>query len=100
MDGGQFVTDHCHLNMAHWQLKEEQESKAKQNRHVFNLGRRSPLYSLPVKNTREEKVGPFGCSAQHPCNSLAHTKGPSPGTQKWAIFIHMLKKKKIKKGQE
>lgn len=98
MDGGQFVTDHCHLNMARWQLKEEQR-KAKQNLHVFNLGRLSPPYSLPVKNTRQEKVGPFGCSAQHPRNSMAQTKGPSLGTQKGALFIHVLKKI-IEKEQE
>lgn len=94
MDEGQFVTDHCHLNMAHWQLKEEQR-KAKQNRHVFNPGRLSPQYSLPVKNTRQEKVGPSACSAQHPRN----TTGRSPGTLKGGI-IPSRAKKVIKKGQE
>lgn len=53
MDGGQFETDHCHLNMARWQLKEEQR-KAKQNRRVFNPGKLSPPFSLPVKKEKAE----------------------------------------------
>lgn len=95
---GAWSGDNLWLITAIWTWHADSSTRTKQKRHVFNLGRLSPLCSLPVKNTKQERVSLSACSAQHPHNSLAYTTGPSPGTQIGALFLHMLKK--IKKGKD
>lgn len=84
---GQFVTDHCHLNVAWWQLNKEQNKKGV---CLIWAGSVPRVHSQWKVQSRRESVS--ACSAQHPHNSLAYTTGPSPGTKMGALFLHMLKK--------